>query len=193
MFVFGFWSVASATIVNVANLYGTATANHSWGGQTPDNTIDGSLAVMDYWNAGSHGTVSNPNWVVVDLGSAYDVGSIDLFWAPQDGLYAGYTTNYNVYYGNNNTNWTLAGSGVFVDEDINRITDSFSFGPTAQSMQYVMYEVDGGTHWSGINEISVFADDGNPSGGAAPVPEPATMLLFGTGLMGLFSARFKKK
>jgi len=70
------------------------------------------------------------------------------FGPPQDGLYAGYTTNYNVYYGNNNTNWTLAGSGVFVDEDINRITDSFSFGPTAQSMQYVMYEVDGGTHWS---------------------------------------------
>jgi len=34
---------------------------------------------------------------------------------------------------------------------------------------------------------------GNGGGGTAPVPEPATMLLFGTGLAGLMGSKFRKK
>ena len=186
-----FCSVALATPMNVANLYGTATANSQYSSYGPDRAIDGSFALESRWNASTWGSLSHPLWLTIDLGSTYDVNSIDLFYGALDGYYAGYTTNYNLYFGSDNTNWTLAGSGVFVDEDPTRMSSSFSFGTIGQSMQYVKYEVDGGSHWAGVNEISVFADDGGGNG-AAPVPEPATMLLFGTGLAGLAGLKRKK-
>lgn len=187
-------SIAYALPMNVANLYGTATANSQYGAYGPDRAIDGSFALEDHWNASRHGSVSNPLWLTIDLGTAYNVNSIDLFWGGLDGHWAGYTNNYSLYYGDDNINWTLVGSGVFIDEDPTHISSTFSFGSAGQSMQYVKYEVNGGSHWGAINEISVFADDGSGSGsGNAPVPEPATMLLFGTGLTGLIFAKKKKK
>ena len=175
-----FCTTAYAIPINVASLYGTATANGYWGSYTPDLAIDGQTDTR--WQIGDKGTLGDPNWLTIDLGTSYLVTSIDLFWQGSDGYYAGYTTQYNVYYSSDNTNWTLVGSGTFVDET-SQITDHFDFGAAGQSMQYVKYEVDGGTHWSSISEISVWADDG--SSPSAPVPAPATILLFGVGLGGL--------
>ncbi len=44
------------------------------------------------------------------------------------------------------------------------------------------------------SKLSVFGDDGGTPGdiGAVPVPEPANMLLFGTGLLGLAGTCRKK-
>lgn len=184
-------SIAYALPMNVANLYGTATANSQYRVYGPGLAIDGSTALEDRWNASRHGTISDPLWLIIDLGTTYDVNSIDLYWGGLDNAWADYTNNYSLYYGNDNSNWTLAGSGTFVDEDPTKISSNFSFGSAGQSMQYVKYEVNGGTHWGAINEISVFADDGSGSG-SAPVPEPATMLLFCTGLTGLIFVKKKK-
>jgi len=54
---------------------------------------------------------------------------------------------------------------------------------------------------TGTNVISVFAEDHGGltyfdmelTADVAPVPEPATMLLFGTGLVGLVGSRLRKK
>lgn len=180
-----FYSMAYATPINVANLYGTATANSTY--SSPALAIDNIVSKDNYWVVNDYGTISDPNWLVIDLGSVFSVNSIDLFWQLSDGIYPGYTTNYNVYFGPDSTNWTFVDSGIFVDET-SQITDSFNFGTTGQDMRYVKYEVDGGSHWSAISEIQVWSDDG--SSPANPVPEPATMLLLGSGLAGL--GLFKK-
>ena len=192
LFLFSSWGIASAIPINVANQYGTATANSSYTSHTPSLAIDNIIAKDNYWNAGDHGTVSDPNWLVVDLGTSFNVTAIDLFFSPPDGHYSGYTTNYKVYYGDDNVSWHLEGTGQFVDEDPSKITDHFGFGSVGQSMRYVKYEVDGGSHWSSISEISIWAD-GVEGGGEEPVPEPATVLLFGIGLVGMLGFKIKKK
>jgi hypothetical protein len=192
LFLFSSWGIASAIPINVANQYGTATANSFYTPHTPSLAIDDIIANDNYWNAGDHGTVSDPNWLVVDLGTSFNVTAIDLYFSPPDGLYLGFTTNYNVYFGDDNVSWNWVGTGQFVDEDPSKITDHFSFGSVGQSMRYVKYEVDGGTHWSSISEISIWAD-GVEGGGEEPVPEPATVLLFGIGLVGMLGFKIKKK
>ncbi len=71
--------------------------------------------------------------------------------------------------------------------------DGFTFNHVADTLNLTFY----GRHLQGINDESWGIDnvrvytDGNPNN---PVPEPATMLLFGTGLAGLgFTIRRKKR
>ncbi len=179
---------AFAVPVNVANLYGTATANGHYSFHTPDLAIDNDKTLESYWNIPDFGTVSDPNWLIVDLGASFSVNTIDLFWMPyRTGTWDGYTNVYNAYYGNDTTNWVQFGQGTFVDGGtLQQREHVYTFGGAGQDMRYVKYEVVGGTHWSTINEISVWADDG-----PVPVPEPSTMLLFGTGLIAFLGRRKK--
>ena len=70
------------------------------------------------------------------------------------------------------------------------LTDMFTVsfvwigGGTGPGSQY--FEVYDGITWSVL-------EDGFTSSGAAPVPEPATMLLFGTGLAGFVGSRIRRK
>ena len=189
-FIFFLFNMAYATPINIANTKGTATANSSYSTNTADLAIDNIVSATNYWNAGDQGQIGDVNWLTIDLGIVFNVNSIDLFSPLSDGYYSGNTTNYNVYYGFDNVNWTLVDTGIFVDETA-QITDNFSFGTSGQNMRYVKYEVDGGTHWSAISEIKIWSDDN--SGSNNPVPEPATMMLFGLGILGLAGVSRRKK
>jgi hypothetical protein len=103
--------VSPASAINLA-LSGTATANSQYA--PASNAIDGNF--MSGWNAGDHGYPSDPNWLIVDLGNAFSVDKIVVTGWGTDGLYPGYTTDYNVYTGLTGSDWTLQLSGTFVDE-----------------------------------------------------------------------------
>lgn len=69
---------------------------------------------------------------------------------------------------------------------LDMFTVSFTWlgGGAGPGSQY--FEVYDGLTWS-------ILEDGFTSSGAAPIPEPATMLLFGTGLVGLIGFGIRKK
>lgn len=177
-----------AATINVA-LGKVATANSEWSTSTAAKAVDGDL--LTYWNAGDHGLPADPNWLVVDLTQVYSAKSIDVIWQRNDGMYAGYTNSYNVYSSLDGLVWSFIGSGVFVDETgvapDYLMSASWSF-PLGLPVQYVKYEVDGGSHWTALSELEVYAE-----AGPEPIPEPASMLLFGTGLVGLRAWRRRQR
>ncbi|MBS3936648.1 MAG: discoidin domain-containing protein [Sulfuritalea sp.] len=173
-------SAALAAPINVAHLYGSATANQTYDTAYAANAIDNNNATR--WVAPDHGTPWHPNWLVVDLGAPFPVEAIDLFWG-QPGGYPGFTTVYSLFHGMDGANWSLIGSGTFVEGgDLNQISAQYPFSPD-QSMRYVKYEVNGGSHWSSIAEIRVWSES------QGTVPEPASLALLSAGLLGMVALR----
>ncbi|HHB75784.1 MAG TPA: PEP-CTERM sorting domain-containing protein [Desulfobulbus sp.] len=86
----------------------------------------------------------------------------------------------------------FGGTRRWQDSLYENYNDGFSFDHTASTLTLSFYgrclQSLGDESWS-IDNIRVYADNN----GTAPVPEPATMLLFGTGLVGLVGGRMGKK
>ncbi|MCX5646755.1 MAG: discoidin domain-containing protein [Phycisphaerae bacterium] len=181
-------SVSYGDLTNIAPIYGVASADAhgygpDWGGPIdswlPGNAIDGATGpVNDWttgWSAGSHGTPSNPHWLVVDLQNAYPVGQITVFgllW--EDDPYFGYTNVYNLYTSTDAANWTLIASDWWAeDTDASIYSDTYML--SGDPLRYVKYEVVGGTHWADVQEIMTFAD-------VSAVPLPGAVLLGAIGL-----------
>ena len=62
----------------------------------------------------------------------------------------------------------------------------------SQTVSWNTAEIPFNRHWKDLSHISFWTTDSG-SGGVAPVPEPATMLLLGTGLAGLAGTRIRKR
>lgn len=159
----------------------TVSANSQYSYYSPSYAVDGNYATN--WNAGGHGSLSDPDWLKVDLSGLYYVDRIKLAGAYTYGQYQGRNIDYNLYTGTNGTDWALRYSDSLIDDDVGRF-DDIHFSP-GFGMRYAKFEVTGGNHWSNLAEIEIY-------GGPDIIPEPATLSLLGLGLLGLVGLRKKK-
>ncbi len=177
---------------NLAEQYGVATASNSWisttyGTHTPEFAIDGDSGT--YWNAGRHGIASSPEWLLVDLQNQYSINSITLQSPNNDDRFLGYSNEYELHVSVNAVDWTHIASGILYDSDVvDEYADSILVSGPESLLQYIRYDVVGGTHWAHLFEMEVYGEDGS-----APVPEPSTFLMLGGGLVGLAVMRRKMK
>lgn len=173
---------AEAAQIDLAGISASATANGSWSDSTPDKAIDGDDFTQ--WAIAAY----NNNWLLVDLGTFYDIDKIILKSYDNSNWPSSYYVNYDLLYSTDNISWTSAGTGTLYD-DPNSYIDTVVFD--GQTVQYLKFNVVGGTHWSHLREMEVYGAVHDASG--SEVPEPATMLLFGAGIAGLAAVGRRQK
>lgn len=170
-------SVVQATPVNVAQLYGTASATSTYSSHYPALAIDGNEATTWVTNGGSP--------LSIDLGQVFQVSKISLLRELPDGRYTGDFIPYNLYSSLDGSTWGSIGSGTFINDVDDRHDYVFTSG---LSMQYFKYQATGPSPWVGLAEVQIFAEQST----TATVPEPGTLALIGLALGGLGLARRRK-
>jgi len=131
------------------------------GAGEPFLSVDGDYVTM--WNAGYYGTVSSPEWLIIDLEMIYSIQQINL-WTDDDGgiVGGGYYVEYNLYYSVDQSQWNFLYHDTLIDSV--EPFDEIIMPPT--QMRYIKYDVIGGSHYAHLNEMEVYE-----------IPEPTSLLL----------------
>lgn len=163
----------------------TAVADATYSPYSPSpyiasNAVDGDTET--YWNGGN----AAMHWLKVDLWQTYSLSHVDLYDLGRGGV------TFNLYYStsnqawsdawDDNKNWTFIAPGALSDSN-----PLASINFNNQATRYLKYEVSTAGDWVALMEIAAY------TGGVSSVPEPATMLLLGFGLVGLAGMRRKLK
>ncbi|MDA3894471.1 MAG: discoidin domain-containing protein [Salinivirgaceae bacterium] len=115
---------------SVGNYAIGATATASDEKQAASNAIDGDVGSR--WETNT--SAGDPQWIVVDLGAAYDVGKIRLDWNGSSSM------RYTLKHSLDNTNWTLIDSLVDMENLDHRIDDFGNLGINCRYIQMYGYE-----------------------------------------------------
>ena len=187
--MFGMAGVATATQITPLGV----TASSTFITYNKDNLINDSGLT-----GGLHDTNFNNMWLndaegaggklTFNLGSQYSITSADIWQynATCCGLDRG-VENFNIFSSTDGVNFIFVTNAHLTESPGGLISaQTVSFNTTAN---YVMFDIlsnYGNPYFTGLSEVKF-------NSGAAPVPEPATMLLMGTGLAGLVGACRKKR
>ncbi len=177
--VFSVFGSANAVLINAVSASGTGTYHHS-----ADLLIDGTIpAEKTGWtnstNVWWHGTTPT---FTIDLGSLCTVEDVLLQVDNND--------YYNVEYSTNGSSWNNlfsinSGFGevgwgmdtMSTDSSNPEYIDEINFTPV--SAQYLRIYATGGDNSYAVSELQAYGTT------AAPVPEPCTLLLMGSGILGM--------
>lgn len=126
--------------VNLAQNKPATSSSNETTSFTADKAVDGNGATR--WSS----LYSNPQWIYVDLGQAYNVNRVKLSWE------TAYAKSYKIQVSNDAVNWTDVYSTTTGDGAL----DDISFTPT--SARYVrMYATEQGTiYWYSLYEMQVY-------------------------------------
>ena len=107
-------------------------------------------------------------------------------------VWDGTNTPYNTQYEPGTLFDNIPGTGSYyhrVEVDVSGLTEGY----VVHFDLYTYGDLPGGNDKTGITEFAPFSHDAQSGPGSNPIPEPATMLLFGTGLAGLAGLARRKK
>lgn len=167
----------------------TATSNGDDDYNLYQDAIDGLGVTKD-----ENDEVDDYERILIEFSSAQSLDGVwitDLFAAP-DGNNSTYGEigRVNLYQSPGNLAGTFTFTGSQADQGNGEIYVDFGGLDVWRAFFFVINDNDpyyGGVNGSPNNEFSIAGIN------TAPVPEPATMLLFGTGLVGLVGSRLRKK
>lgn len=182
-----FVGTAQATMINWA-LSGHASQSSTYLGSFPvgtfsaDNAIDGNTGGDFY---GSNDPITHTGntayeWWQVDLGAIRTIDTIKVYNRTDRNLQGRLTPFYVTIHD------TFPGTATWTSPTESTDANLYTFTPTVTSGRFVTIQL-AAIEYLHLAEVEVWGDDGSNA-----VPEPATMFLFGFGLLGLAGASRRK-